>query len=118
MELKAQQSNGVVVIAFEQPGELTASEAPAFQTAVEALIQDSKQVVLDLSQIQFIDSSGLGTLVSLNRKLIRDGGELRLAGITRPVATVFELTRLHRFFEIYDTVEEAVASFESGFESE
>ena len=112
MELMTEQRNGVTIIRFPQPVELTAHEAPEFQSSVVKVLPENGQAVLDMGQVTFIDSSGLGVLVGLNRQLMRSGGELRLAALTRAVATVFELTRLHRFFEIYDTVEEAVASFE------
>jgi len=111
MELIAEQHNGVTIIRFSHPVELTAHEAPDFQASVAEMLPENGQAVLDMGQVTFIDSSGLGVLVGLNRQLIRNGGELRLAALTRAVATVFELTRLHRFFEIYDTMEEAVTSF-------
>ncbi|RME81921.1 MAG: anti-sigma factor antagonist [Caldilineae bacterium] len=112
MEIISEQHNGVTVLRFSAPLELTAHEAPDFQTSILQNLPENGRVVLDMAQVTFIDSSGLGILVGLNRRLIRNGGELRLARPTRSVATVFEITRLHRFFEIYDTVEEAVTSFE------
>lgn len=110
--LRATSQAGVTVVGFEQPGELTAAEAPRFQAAAQAAIGGETQAVLDLGLVGFLDSSGLSALVTLNRALSAQGGELRLAAPGREVVAVLELTRLHRLFEIYDTVDDAVRSFQ------
>jgi anti-sigma B factor antagonist len=65
-------------------------------------------VVLDLSQVRFVDSSGLGSILSCLRQMNAKGGELNLCGITKQVRALFDLVRMHRIFDIYDTRDEAV----------
>jgi len=105
------QVGNVSVLHFDHPGELTAFEAPHFQEAAERALAGTKNAVVDLGALHFVDSSGLAALVGLNRLLSGRGGDFRLAAPNRDVRAVFELARLHRLFEIHDTVEAAVASF-------
>ena len=111
MKLTSERKGSVLVISFAEEGSLEASNVMDFRESVMGLLKEGDKVVLDLGKVNFMDSSGLGAIVALGRSLSRGGGELRLANITPHVRTVFELTRLHRAFEIYDTVEEAVSSF-------
>lgn len=76
------------------------------------LFEEGKvNIIIDLSPVRFIDSSGLGALVSgFKNASSRDGG-LKLCGLQTQVKSMFELTRLHRVFEIFPGAEEAVASF-------
>jgi len=111
LKLTSERKGNVLVIGFAEEGSLEASNVMDFRESVMGLLKEGDKVVLDLGKVNFMDSSGLGAIVALGRSLSRGEGELRLANITPHVRTVFELTRLHRAFEIYDTVEEAVASF-------
>jgi len=75
------------------------------------VLSSETRVAMDFQRLQFVDSSGLGVLLSCLRDLHGRGGDLRLFGMTRPVRSLFELVRMHRVFEIYNTREEAVRSF-------
>lgn len=83
----------------------------------ESLIIDiennSKYIVVDLSEVEFVDSSFLGALVTGLKHATAQGGDLRIVGLQPPVRAMFELTRMYRIFDIFDTVEEAVESFEN-----
>ncbi|MEI6149764.1 MAG: STAS domain-containing protein [bacterium] len=70
-----------------------------------------RNVVMDLANVEFMDSSGLGALIALLKRVADRGGDLRLCGIQKKVRLVFEITRAHRVFEILDTQDGAVASF-------
>lgn len=74
--------------------------------------EDGLGLIVDLSAVTFVDSSGLGGLLSLLRSLKDEGKALKLAGLTRPVRILIELVRLHRIMECYKTVDEAVSSFQ------
>ena len=65
--------------------------------------------VIEFSRTGYIDSSGLGVLVSLSKRIREAGGELRLASLNEDLRTLFELTKLHTLFEIRTTLEEALA---------
>ena len=65
-----------------------------------------------LSHLRFVDSSGLGAMLSCLRQLNATGGDLKLCGMSKAVRSVFELVRMHRIFDIYDTREQAVSAFQ------
>ena len=92
---------------------LDASSAKAFKTAIAPALVPAAKVVLDLSELKFVDSSGLGAMLSSLRQLNGVGGDLKLCGMNKPIRSLFELVRMHRVFEIYNTREEAIRSFET-----
>jgi anti-sigma B factor antagonist len=77
------------------------------------LFEEGKHnLVVDLQAVRFVDSSGLGALVSGFKNASSRNGNLKLAGLQLQVKSMFELTRLHRVFEIYTDSGEALASFQ------
>jgi anti-sigma B factor antagonist len=66
-------------------------------------------LVVNMTQVGFMDSSGLGTLVEVLKWMRRNGGQLRLAGLTQSIRNIFEIARLESVFQIYDTEEEALS---------
>jgi len=81
------------------------------QKVIEALEGGAKQFVIDFTRTGYIDSSGLGVLVSLSKKIREQGGDLRLAGLNEDLQTLFELTKLDTLFSIAKTPAEALAAF-------
>ena len=75
-----------------------------------ALIAPGTKLIFDLSSLKFVDSSGLGALLSCLRQLNSSGGVLKLYAMVKPVRALFELVRMHRVFEIFNTQEEAIRS--------
>lgn len=69
-------------------------------------------VVVDLQEVTMVDSAGLGVLIAFLKQVSERGADLRLANIGKRVRMVFEITRTHRLFEIYDSVAEAVRAAE------
>ena len=95
-------------------GPLTAASAEAFREKFLRWVEDAAAVryfVLDLGEVEFLDSTGLGALVALLTRVTARGGDLRLARMPKKVRMIFEITRAHRIFEIFETVEEALESF-------
>ncbi|MEZ4415043.1 MAG: STAS domain-containing protein [Gemmatimonadota bacterium] len=78
------------------------------QRVLEELDKGEKTFVIDFSNTGYIDSSGLGVLVSLSKKIREQGGELRLAGLNEDLRTLFELTKLDTLFVIADSRAEAL----------
>ena len=78
---------------------------------LDAVDGGDRKFVIDFAATGYIDSSGLGVLVSLAKKVRETGGDLRLAGLNDDLRTLFELTKLDTLFTIVDSVEEAVAAF-------
>jgi anti-sigma B factor antagonist len=81
------------------------------QKVLDELEKGARKFLIDFSHVGYIDSSGLGVLVSLSKKIRDQGGELRLANLNDDLKTLFELTKLDTLFQIADTRERALASF-------
>lgn len=112
MEFSHQIKDNVLII-IPSGENLDAKSAPAFKEGVLDLIRSSNlsKLVFNLEHLQFIDSSGLGTFLSIQRTLNSQGGTLKLAHLNKPIRTMFEIVSMHRIFDIFDTPEEAVDSF-------
>lgn len=92
-------------------GEIDVGTAGQLREAVLALTeQEVPRVVVDLAQVSFMDSTGLGALVGCLRQVNARGGELRLAAATPRVVKVFEITDLTRVLPLYPSLDEAVAA--------
>ncbi|RMH22063.1 MAG: anti-sigma factor antagonist [Gemmatimonadetes bacterium] len=78
------------------------------QKVLEELEAGERKFLIDFSNTGYIDSSGLGVLVSLSKKIREKGGELRLAGLNEDLRTLFELTKLDTLFRIAESREEAL----------
>ena len=78
------------------------------QKVLDELEGGERKFVIDFSNTGYIDSSGLGVLVSLSKKIREQGGELRLANLNEDLRTLFELTKLDTLFTIADSREEAL----------
>jgi len=101
---------GVVVVGVD--GQLIVGNRQDLkQKVLDALEGGTRRFVIDFTKTGYIDSSGLGVLVSLSKKVREQGGELRLAGLNEDLQTLFELTKLDSLFQISDTRERALESF-------
>jgi anti-sigma B factor antagonist len=103
---------GDVAVAAVPVDELDASNAEEFKRDIAPLLEAHAKLVLDMSRLRFVDSSGLGAFISCLRKLNAKGGDLKLFGMSKQVRAVFELVRMHRIFDILGTREDAVRAFE------
>ncbi len=102
--------NGVIIVSVD--GQLIVVNRNELKDKVlKALETGESKFVLDFSSTEYIDSSGLGVLVSVSKKIREAGGELRLAGLNEDLRMLFELTKLDTLFKICDTTDEAVQSF-------
>lgn len=80
---------------------------------INRLIHPGACVIVDLSQVQWVDSAVCGTLLWAYRVLRENGGELKICAASRTVRTLFELVRLHRVVDMFNTREQALRSFEA-----
>lgn len=81
------------------------------QQVLEQLEGGDQKFVIDFANTGYIDSSGLGVLVSLSKKIREQGGELRLSSLNDDLRTLFELTKLDTLFKITDNKEAALDGF-------
>lgn len=101
--------NGVTLIQIGMP-RLDAAAAPAFKTdLVGNITNQPDRVVVDLSGVEFMDSTGLGVFVSL-LKLMSKEGRIAVTGARPGVRKLIEVTRLDRLFPLYATLDEAEAA--------
>jgi anti-sigma B factor antagonist len=86
-------------------------ETAFLRSQIKDLLNESRQIVVNLAEVNYLDSSGLGTLVGLYTSARSVGGEIKLAGLTGRVKDVLQITKLGSIFEFYDTAEEAASTF-------
>jgi anti-sigma B factor antagonist len=104
---------GDISVAVIPVDELDASNTEEFKRDIAPVLQANTKLVLDLSRVRFVDSSGFGAMLSCLRQLSTKSGELKLSGMSKQVRALFELVRMHRIFDIYGTKDEAVRAFQS-----
>jgi anti-sigma B factor antagonist len=110
MSLAITKQGEVVVVEVE--GQLIVGNRNEFkQKVLDELERGARKVLIDFARTGYIDSSGLGVLVTLSRRIREEGGELRLANLNDDLKTLFELTKLDTLFQISDTKERALQSF-------
>jgi anti-sigma B factor antagonist len=111
LEVETRQAdNGVTVVA--PTGRLDVAGAPALKEALsEAVKNGPPRIVIDMQGVSFVDSTGLGSVISALKQIRGSQGELRLAGPNQQARVVLELTTLDRVFPYYATVEEALTGF-------
>lgn len=111
MKILTSESGGTTIIAVE--GEIDITSSPDLHKTFEKLVkQNVTKFIVDLKLTSYMDSSGLATLVFLFQTLKDKQGKVVLANIpSDKVRAIFEITRLDKLFEIYNSREEALAAF-------
>ena len=110
MAFNVRKQNGVLVIDVD--GQLIVGNRQDLkQRVLDALESGDRKFLIDFTRTGYIDSSGLGVLVSLSKKIRDEGGDLRLAGLNEDLKTLFELTKLDTLFAITDSADQALAAF-------
>ena len=79
-----------------------------FKAAIRTAVTNHHLVLVDMKTLQFVDSSGLGAMLSLLRTMNDKGGSLKLYNIQKPVLALFELVKMNRLFAIFETKEDAL----------
>jgi anti-sigma B factor antagonist len=80
-------------------------------TVREVLKNGGKKIVLNLSDVNYIDSSGIGELVSTYTTVTNNGGQLKLLNLTKKIQELLAITKLLTVFQVYDSEPAAIASF-------
>lgn len=110
MKLDVSKKGDVTLIVCS--GSLDADNVPVFKKAAyDAFESGVIKFILDASKMDFVDSMGLGVLISLLRKLKQKNGDIKIASLTPDVKTIFEITKLYRLFDVYDDSETALKGF-------
>ncbi len=101
----------IAIVAIQEP-QLDISNADEFRRILAPVLQDSRNLVLDLEGVKFVDSRGCGVILSCLKQLSKVGGDVKLCCVPRPVLMVFELIRMGNIVQIVNTREEAVQAFQ------
>ena len=111
MEYQFEDADGVLKVSLV--GRLVASCSEDFKDAMFERLRDSKRVLLNLQKMEHVDSSGLGALVSILQWMNGNGGVIKLCCLQPRPRIVFDITKVCRIFDIYDTEADALAAFAS-----
>ncbi len=111
MNMDVREKNDVSIILVREE-RVDAHNSNDLKDGLKDLFDEGKKnVLVDLRDVRFIDSSGLGALVSGLKNAISHQGTLKLSALQPQVKSMFELTKLHRVFDIYSNTEDAMESF-------
>ena len=113
--MKSKTLDGLNIAVVEPKGSLVGGDVldDLKTTSHDLLAQGNRRLVIDLSNVDLVNSTGLGSLISLNSAFAEAGGHIKLCGLDKRIRNVFVLTRLSEVFDIEETQSEAVAVFRS-----
>jgi len=98
---------------MELPEQLDRAEVKTFLTELQPLLEEERpSVVLDCSKIQHMDSAGVEMLLYCLEQAMKRDGDLKLAAVSPASAVILELMRVDRLFEVFETTEQAIRSFQ------
>ena len=108
----AERETGAVTV-LDLSGKITLGEGDALlKDKLHSLLhQGKKSVLLNLAEVNYVDSAGLGALVSAYTTVTREGGSLKLANVTRKLQDLLSITKLLTVFETFDSEDEALRSY-------
>jgi anti-sigma B factor antagonist len=111
MQIAERQSGSVTVI--DLSGKITLGEdGNLLKDKLHSLLhQGKKSILLNLGQVSYVDSAGLGALVSAYTTVTREGGSLKLVNVTKKLQDLLSITKLLTVFDTYDSEDQAVKSY-------
>src|SRR5438128_10220956 len=111
LNIKERQAGDVTIL--DLSGKITIGEGSVqLREAVRGLLESgNKKVLLNLGDVSYVDSSGIGELVSSYTTTSNTGGQLKLLNLTKKIQDLLMITKLLTVFQVYDSEQEAVASF-------
>jgi anti-sigma B factor antagonist len=112
MDIQMREQEGVAILSLS--GRLDLASGATLKEQIKRLAEkEGNQVHLNLAEVEFINSSGLGALVSIMKEIRLLKGRLTLSNLASYVQEIFEITQLSHIFEIYATEEEALATYQA-----
>ena len=113
MSIKAKTVQSGTIAIIEVRGSLVGDgDTDMLREAVADFIeQGNKCLVINLQKVAYMNSSGIGTIIAAHTSYVKNGGEVRLSGISNSVQSLLVVTKLIDIFDVYDTVDEAIKSF-------
>ncbi|HEY7618033.1 MAG TPA: STAS domain-containing protein [Terriglobales bacterium] len=115
MQLKLSTRNVDGILIVDCSGRIIfGEESSHLRDSVKKLVAENKKIILNLSGTNYIDSGGLGTLVSLYTSAKTAGSSIKLANLTQRVGDLLQVTKLLTVFDVYDSEQKALDSFRAG----
>src|SRR5277367_6466851 len=113
MQLKIAKRTVDGIVAFECNGRIVLGEESALlrDEVKQAITDGSKRIVLNLGEVNYIDSSGLGTLVALHTTALSAGSTIKLANLNKRITDLLQITKLLTVFDVHDSEYKALESF-------
>src|SRR5881275_2763659 len=111
MKLSTRQVDGVTIV--DCSGRITLGEGSVMMrdTVRDLLSKGNKKIVLNLGDVNYIDSSGIGELVSAFTTVTNGGGQLKLLNLTKKIQELLSITKLLTVFQVFNDEKSAIASF-------
>lgn len=110
MAVRVEAKNNLTICHVD--GEININSSPDIKKAFDKLIsKKTPKIVINLSQVTYVDSSGLATLVEILKNMRAYGGRLRLTNLSSKIKSLFEITKLEKLFEIMAEEADAIATF-------
>jgi anti-sigma B factor antagonist len=110
LKIDTQKVDGVTVVSCH--GRIVfGEEAAALRDTLKGLLNSTRQIVLNLSGVTYIDSGGLGTLVGVYSSARAAGADIKLTGLGQRLRDTLQITKLVTVFEVYDNDQQAIATF-------
>ena len=97
-------------------GRLIVSNAKVFKDSFSEIIENSNFVVLDLSEMEYIDSMGLGSIISFYKALKESDGDLCITNLQSKPKTLFQITKVYLIFDVFDSLNDAVKNMQEKFD--
>ncbi|HNY11605.1 MAG TPA: STAS domain-containing protein [Candidatus Wallbacteria bacterium] len=92
-------------------GRIDPETAVEFENTMRLFQKKEKNILLDFSQVAYINSFGIGILVDTQKNIVKNNGTIKICGLSESIKKIFQITYLTRVFEIYDDISQAVKSF-------
>ena len=110
MAVKFETKSGLAVCHID--GEVDINSSPDIKKSFDKLlVKKTPKIVINLSKVSYVDSSGLATLVEILKNMRSYGGRMRLTNLSSKVKSLFEITKLDKLFEIMAEEEDAISTF-------
>jgi anti-sigma B factor antagonist len=113
LKIETRQADGVTIVSC-QGRIMFGEEATELREGLKRVLASTRQVVLNLTGVTYIDSGGLGTLVGVYSSARAAGAKIKLTGLGQRLRDVLQITKLVTVFEVYDSEQEAIATFHRG----
>ncbi|MBF0330843.1 MAG: STAS domain-containing protein [Candidatus Omnitrophica bacterium] len=109
MEIKIENINDIVLVLLS--GELNMDSSNALREAFKKILKENKKKVLvDFDKVSFIDSSGIATLIEMFQNMGKINGRMCLCHVNKKIVGVFEITKVHKLFSMFESHDEALRS--------